>query len=71
MSLASGGAARRGRNAPNSMMSPCAMATRNAATSAGPVLKVKPNWPVVRAQYAYPVIIAIAPVARLITPEPR
>ena len=43
----------------------------SVSAKAGPVPRSKPKYPVLNAQKKYAASIAIAPVARLITPEPR
>ena len=71
-SLASGEAVRNGRKAANSIRTPIPIIARKVMKSATAVGACQPpSSPDLSDQYAYPASIAIAPVARLMIPEPR
>ena len=70
-SFASGDAVRSGRNTSSSVAVPNTSTNARAMTSAGAVDIPPPIAPVRSAQKAYPPTMAIAPAARLITPDPR
>jgi hypothetical protein len=70
-SFASGAAVRSGRNTTSSIAAPTASTNSKLVTSAGAVPICTPSTLVRNDQNAYPASIAMAPVARLMIPDPR
>ena len=70
-SLASGAVFRSGRKIASSMRTPNTAMEATVRTNAGADESSKPKKPVLSAQKKYAATIAIAPVATLITPDPR
>ncbi len=70
-SLASGDDVRSGRNTSSSLNTPTRIATAIVTMTAGTVPSVTLKKPVLSAQKPYADTIAMAPVARLMIPEPR
>jgi hypothetical protein len=69
--FASGEAVRSGRSAAHSVSTPTPTAASTAADRASAVGTEGPKKPWVSDQNTYPETIAVAPIARLIMPEPR
>jgi hypothetical protein len=70
-SRASGAVSRSGRKIASSIATPNRAMQTSVRKKAGPEPRWKPKYPVLNAQKKYAASIAIAPIATLMTPEPR